>query len=106
MNGGIESIEKAYALSKEHDGVMLGRLIQNNPFALNQVDKLFYNHKKKTGINEKIILEYFNYIRPKMNNDSIFRLLSPLLQIFFGVPNSKHFKTEIHDKIKTMKLKN
>jgi len=104
LNGGIESIEKAYSLSKEHDGVMLGRLIQNNPFALNQVNKLFYNYKKQTDINEKIILEYFNYIKPKINNDSIFRLLSPLLQIFFGIPNSKHFKTEIHDKIKNHEI--
>ena len=60
---------------------MLGRLIQNNPFVLNQVDKLFYGHKKQIDINEKVILEYFNYIKPKINNDSIFRLLSPLLQI-------------------------
>ena len=28
LNGGIDSLEKAYALTKEHDGVMLGRLIQ------------------------------------------------------------------------------
>jgi tRNA-dihydrouridine synthase A len=104
LNGGIESIEKACSLSKEHDGVMLGRLIQNNPFALNQVDKLFYNHKEQTDINEKIILEYFNYIKPKINDDSIFRLLSPLLQIFFGIPNNKQFKTEIHEKIKNHEI--
>ena len=104
LNGGIDNSEKAYSLSKEHDGVMLGRLIQNNPFALNQVDKLFYNYKKQTDINEKIILEYFNYIKPKMNNDSIFRLLSPLLQIFFGVPDSKQLKTEIHAKIKNHEI--
>ena len=83
---------------------MLGRLIQNNPFILNQVDKLFYGHKKQININEKIILEYFNYIKPKINHDSIFRLLSPLLQIFFAVPNSKQFKAEIHDKIKNHEI--
>ena len=104
LNGGIDSISKAHELSTEHDGVMLGRLIQNNPFCLSQVDKLFYNYEKFTHINENIILDYFNYIKPKIENDSIFRLLSPLLQIFFGIPDSKKFKTEIHNKIKNKKI--
>ena len=104
LNGGNDSIESAYSLSKEYDGVMLGRLIQNNPFCLSEVDSLFFNEKKNNDINEKIIIEYFNYIRPKINNDSIFRLLSPMLQIFFGVPNSKHLKAEIHQNIKDHKI--
>ena len=104
LNGGIDSLEKANILSKEYDGVMLGRLIQHNPFILTNVDKLFFNAKKEKIINEKIILEYFNYIRTKKNNESIFRLLSPLLQIFFGIPNSKKFKIEIHKQIKNREI--
>ena len=83
---------------------MLGRLIQNNPFCLSKVDKLFYNYEKFTEINENIILSYFDYIKPKIKHDSIFRLLSPLLQIFFGIPNSKKFKTEFHENIKDHKI--
>lgn len=104
LNGGIDSIEKAHVLSKEYDGVMLGRLIQNNPFILSKVDNLFYNLKDKKILNENIVLEYFNYIKPKISNDSLFRLLSPLLQIFFGVSDSKKFKSEIHDKIKNNEI--
>ena len=104
LNGGIDKIEKAYKLSKEYDGVMLGRLIQNNPFCLTQVDELFFNIKKQNSDNEKIILDYFNYIKPKINNESIFRLLSPLLQIFFGFPNSKKFKSSIHNKIQNQEI--
>jgi tRNA-dihydrouridine synthase A len=106
LNGGIDSMKKAHSLSKKHDGVMLGRLIQHNPFCLTHVDELFYNIKKEPIFNEKIILDYFNYIKPKINNDSIFRLLSPLLQIFFGVPNTKKFKIEIHKKIQNREIKN
>ena len=106
LNGGIDNIKKALSLSKKHDGVMLGRLIQHNPFCLTHVDELFYNIKKKPTFNEKIILDYFNYIKPKINHDSIFRLLSPLLQIFFGVPNTKKFKMEIHKKIQNREIKN
>ncbi len=106
LNGGIDSLDKAYALSKEHDGVMLGRLIQNNPFCLGKVDKLFFSFKSEKNLNKKIILDYFNYIKPKIGSDSIFRLLSPLLQIFFGIPDSKKLKTEIHQQIKDQEIDN
>ena len=100
LNGGIDNLDNALLLSKEHDGVMLGRLIQNNPFCLSKVDKLFFNSKKEIDIGEKIILDYFDYIKLKINKDSIFRLLSPILQIFFGNPNSKQFKSEINNQMK------
>ena len=104
LNGGIDSLDKAYKLSKKHDGIMLGRLIQNNPFCLGKVDKLFFNFKSEQSLNKKIILDYFNYIKPRIENDSIFRLLSPLLQIFFGIPDSKKIKTEIHQRMKNQEI--
>jgi len=100
LNGGIDSIEKAFELSKLHDGVMLGRLIQNNPFCLKNVDKIFYNEANNYIINENTIKDYFNFIRPNLGKDSIYRLLSPLLNIFFGIPNGKQFKIDIHSKMK------
>ena len=100
LNGGINSIEKALKLSKKHDGVMLGRLIQNNPFCLKDVDVLFYNEANKYIITEKTIEDYFSFIKPKIGKDSIYRLLSPLLNIFFGIPDSKEYKINIHSKMK------
>ena len=55
------------------------------------------------GLNYSI-KDYFSYIKPKINNESIFRLLSPLLQIFFGIPTSKKFKTKIHKQIKNQEI--
>ncbi len=86
LNGGIDSIEKALPLSKIHDGIMIGRLIQNNPFFLSNVDHLFYKTTTETKFNEKIIIEYFQYINERLYKDSMFRLLSPLLNIFFWPP--------------------
>jgi tRNA-dihydrouridine synthase A len=100
LNGGIDSIEGALELSKKHDGVMLGRLIQNNPFCLKDVDRLFYNETNKYIISENTIIDYFSFIRPKIGKDSIYRLLSPLLNVFFGIPDSKQFKIDIHSKMK------
>ena len=104
LNGGINSIDKALKLKNEYDGVMLGRLIQNNPFCLKNVDELFYNCKEKYQINENTVHDYFNFIKPNVGNDSIFRLMSPLLQIFFGIPNSKEFKSKIHNSMQKQKV--
>ncbi len=101
LNGGIDTIEKAIDLSKIHDGIMVGRLIQNNPFCLRKVDSLFYNNTSSYKISEDTIIEYFNYIKPKIGTDSIYRLLSPLLNIFFGVENGKKFKIDIHTNMKS-----
>ena len=53
-----------------------------------------------------IIYDYFSYIEPKIKDESIFRLLSPLLSIFFGVPNSRIIKSEINQHLKQKELKN
>ena len=97
VNGGIDSLSKATDLLKVFEGVMLGRLIQNNPFILKNIDNFFFNKENVIDVDEKIIFDYFNYIKTKVDIDSIFRLLSPLLQIFFGIPNSKVYKSKIHE---------
>ena len=75
INGGINSIDKAYSLSKIHDGVMLGRLIQNNPFELIKVDEIFYEKKTYHRYMIKIINNYFDYIQKKIDSDSIYRIV-------------------------------
>ena len=100
LNGGIDNLDDAHNLVKKFDGVMLGRAIQNNPFILKKIDNIFFNTKEETNINEEVIFKYFKYIKTKLDDDSIFRLLSPILQIFFGIPNSKNIKSEIHEYMK------
>ena len=104
INGGINSLEHANKLCKEFDGVMVGRLIQSNPFCLIDIDRMFFNESKNNDEYTSIVLEYFKYIKENLNQDSIFRLLSPLLYIFFAVPNGKKYKAEIHQKIKNYEI--
>ena len=104
LNGGIDSLEKAKQLLCEFDGVMLGRLIQSNPFLLKRVDNFIYNDNVSSEVSEEVIYNYFNYIAPKLKDESIFRLLSPMLNIFFGIPNSKKIKSEIHSYMKKQEL--
>ena len=103
LNGGINNLDKAENLLKEFDGVMVGRLIKNNPFILKEVDKKIFKEKNKL-IDESIINNYFEYIKPKLGIESIFRLLSPLLSIFFSVPHSKTYKSKINDYMKDQKI--
>ncbi len=103
LNGGIDSLDKAKYLLKEFDGVMIGRLIKNNPFILKEVDKIIFKEKNKQ-IDESIISNYFEYIKPKLGFESIFRLLSPLLNIFFSVPHSKIYKSKINEYMKDQKI--
>ena len=103
LNGGINTLEEAESLLNEFDGVMVGRLIKNNPFILKEVDKTIFKEKNKL-IDESIINNYFEYIKPKLGFESIFRLLSPLLHIFFSVPNSKIYKSKINEYMKNQEI--
>ena len=103
LNGGIDNLDKAVNLLNEFDGVMVGRLIKNNPFILKDVDKKIFKEKNKL-IDEAVINNYFTYIKPKLGFESIFRLLSPLLNIFFSVPHSKIYKAKINDYMKDQKI--
>ena len=103
LNGGIDNLEKAEILLKEFEGVMVGRLIKNNPFILKDVDNKIFK-EKDILIDETIIYNYFEYIKPKLGFESIFRLLSPLLHIFFSVPNSKIYKSKINEYMKDQKI--
>ena len=103
LNGGIDNLDKATDLLKEFDGIMVGRLIKNNPFILKEVDKKIFL-EKNSFIDETIIYNYFDYIKPKIGVESIFRLLSPLLNIFFSVPHSKVYRSKINDYMKCQKI--
>ncbi len=103
LNGGINNLERAESLLKEFDGVMVGRLIKNNPFILKDVDRKIFKEKGRL-VDETIIYNYFEYIKPKLNFESIFRLLSPLLHIFFSVPHSKIYKSKINEYMKDQKI--
>ena len=103
LNGGINNLDKAKILLDEFDGIMVGRLIKNNPFILKEVDRKIFGEKNRL-VNESIINNYFEYIKPKIGFESVFRLLSPLLSIFFSVPYSKTYKAKINAYMKNQKI--
>ena len=104
LNGGIKNLEEAKTLSNSFDGVMIGRLIQTDPFCLSNVDNMFFDHQKNTINLNNIVSEYFLYIKKQLKNESIYKLLSPLMGVFFAKPFGKKIKSEIHNAIKDNKI--
>ena len=76
----------------------MGTKLNNISYTL--VQNSYIKETNKYIISEKTIKDYFNFIKPKISEESIYRLLSPLLNIFFGIPDSKQFKIDIHSKMK------
>ncbi len=68
---------------------MIGRAVCNNPFILNDIEKLIY---KENVINkEKALSEYFHYIINNFNNNmKITDFTKHLSSIFKGYIGSKH----------------
>ena len=100
INGGIKSINECEEHLKNVDGVMVGRLIQSNPLILNEIDRKIFKSQSELKNKYIIIKNYFDYTRLNIGQHSIFRLLSPLLNIFFSTPNSKRIKSEINNNMR------
>ena len=106
INGGINCIEKFKEISKNLDGIMVGRLIQKNPFILLNVDEKIFG-MKKTEYNKFILIKkYFEYMKNNIAKQSPYYLISPLLSLYFGQPGAKIWRKKINDLIRYKKFDN
>ena len=106
LNGGIKSLDNFDNKIQNLDGIMIGRLIQKNPFILVDVDnKIFKTNKNKIDKVE-IIKNYFKYINNYKGEKSAYSLISPLLAMYFEMPNSKIWKQKINKLIKYKNFEN
>ena len=106
INGGIIDLKNSYKFLDELDGIMIGRLVQKNPFILLDVDSSIYNMKDKKKDKKKLVRQYFNYINENIKNQSAYHLLSPLLGMFFEEPGAKKIRQKINDLIRFKQFNN
>ena len=106
INGGINNINKFKEISKNLDGIMVGRLIQKNPFILLDVDEKIFGMKKKQYNKLVLIKEYFEYMKNNIAKQSPYYLISPLLSLYFGQPGAKIWRKKINDLIRYRKFDN
>lgn len=92
INGEIKSIEEIKLHMNHVDGVMLGRLACNHPYALVKIHKSLY---PDTPILDRyeILQMYFTYAETVLQEGiSLARILKPLLNLANGLPIAKQWK--------------
>ncbi|QJC36759.1 tRNA dihydrouridine(20/20a) synthase DusA [Enterobacteriaceae endosymbiont of Donacia vulgaris] len=105
INGGIKTLLNIKEHLKYVDGVMIGREVFKNPMILINIDKHIYNIKK-TIIKDPLIIikSMFPYIKSELNKGVPLRtIITPLLNIFYGINGSHAFKNFIFNKTNSLK---
>ncbi len=94
INGGIKTLDQAKALQQGTDGVMLGRVVCDNPYLLASVDQTFYDVDKPIPSQRAIFDQYLPYIMTQYAQGvKLGPLLKPMVGLFQGVRGAKAWRT-------------
>ena len=99
LNGGLLNpyeAKKEISKSKgiELDGVMLGRAIQENPYSIIGVDKLFFNDNRKLPSRIEIVEEMISYLELCVKNDVPINIVTQnMLGLFHGCRGAKLWRS-------------
>lgn len=95
INGNIKTADET-ALHMNHvDGVMVGRLACDNPYALTALQSWFHPEKPVKS-RQEIMGDYLPYLMSAVSgNVPLSLLIKPLLNFAHGVPNSKFWKAQL-----------
>lgn len=95
INGNINTLDEITQHLQEIDGVMLGRLACNNPYAIAHIHHHLYPEIPLLS-RLQILENYVNYMRAKQEQKiptSI--LIKPLLNLAHGLPNARKWKEKV-----------
>ena len=93
INGNINTIDAIRLHLKKLDGVMLGRLACDNPYAIAKIHHALYPDSPLPSRNQ-IARDYFAYLRT-IPNTPLSVLLKPILNLSHGLPNGKVWKNHL-----------
>lgn len=95
INGNIKTTEEIIEHLNYTDGVMLGRLACDNPYAIAEIHHHFYPDNATPTRSEAVAL-YLSYMAERVNESvPLSLLLKPLLNLSHGLVNARTWKTEI-----------
>lgn len=92
INGNINTVNDITQHMSYVDGVMLGRIACQNPYALASIHQYFY---PETPIPKRgeILIEYANYLRSQFEQGiALGLLLKPIFNLAHGLPKAKLWK--------------
>ncbi|MBP6918693.1 MAG: tRNA dihydrouridine(20/20a) synthase DusA [Legionellaceae bacterium] len=93
INGNIGTLEAVLEHLNQVDGVMLGRLACDNPYAVAQIHHGIYPDCPLKS-RHQIAQEYFNYLQT-VSHTPLTILLKPLLNLAHGLPKAKTWKNHL-----------
>ncbi|QJC37168.1 tRNA dihydrouridine(20/20a) synthase DusA [Enterobacteriaceae endosymbiont of Donacia thalassina] len=98
INGGIKTLLNIKEHLKYVDGVMIGREIFKNPMMLVDIEKYIYHNKSIIKNPIIIVKSMFSYIEKELKKGiPLITIITPLLNIFYGINGSKNFKNFIYN---------
>ncbi len=93
INGNINNIDAILVHLTKVDGVMLGRLACDNPYAIAQIHHALYPDSPLPS-RYQIACAYFAYLQT-IPNTPLSVLLKPILNLAHGLPNAKIWKNHL-----------
>ena len=93
INGNVLSLNDAREHLRHTDGVMIGRWAYGNPYALAQVDQMFYNDNHPILTRYEVLESFLPYLESHQDKLSI--ILPHLMGLFHGEPNARRYKATL-----------
>lgn len=95
INGNIQSVDEIKHHMQFVNGVMLGRLVCNNPYALTEIHHYYYPEIAKPS-RQEILTDYLDYAESQLKQGiSLSLLLKPIFNMAHGLPGAKKWKAEL-----------
>lgn len=104
INGNVNTLDEVKKHINHVDGVMLGRLACQNPYALAAIHHYFYPNKFMSS-RFKILEAYITYVQKQFAQGiSLGLLLKPVFNFVYGLPGAKHWKELLVQTQQTKKI--
>ncbi|MBA2652241.1 MAG: tRNA dihydrouridine(20/20a) synthase DusA [Tatlockia sp.] len=104
INGNINTLSEIKQHMQQVDGVMLGRLACQNPYALAAIHHYFYPQISQRS-RHAILAEYVNYAQQQFAQGvPLSLLLKPIFNLAHGLPGAKFWKEQLARILQLKKL--
>jgi tRNA-dihydrouridine synthase A len=100
INGGITTFDQGLDQLNKVDGVMIGRVVCNNPYILAEADKIFFNDDASPQSRTDILKKYMDYIDTQLEDGYPLPQLSRhILGLFQGQPGARLWRRYLSENI-------
>lgn len=96
INGNILSLSDIDTHLQHVDGVMIGRWAYGNPYALKDIDRLYFHDNHPVLSRYNILIQMIKYIKQHIELKGI--IFPHLMGLFHGTPVSKKFKQMLNQR--------